>query len=45
MSRYELKELERILLMTDEDRIIEAERQAKEVAEKYGGMSLEEAFL
>lgn len=36
MSRYELKELERVLLMTEEEKVEESERISKEIFDKHG---------
>ena len=45
MSRYELKELERVLMMTEEDIAAETEQRSKEIYEKYGyDLTPEEAY-
>ena len=45
MSRYELKELERIISMTEEDIIVESERQAQVIYDKYGyDLTAEEGY-
>lgn len=45
MSRYELKELERILMMTEEDIAAETDKMTKELHDKYGdNLSPEEVY-